>query len=39
MIPDEKKNFTRYYIDDLVNLYDYKELIISAGKIYETDSK
>ena len=39
MIPDEKKNFTRYYIEDLVNLYDYKESIIAAAKIYETGIK
>lgn len=35
MIPDENKNFTRYYLDDLINLYDYKTLIIAAAKIYE----
>lgn len=35
MIPDENKKFTRYNIDDLVNLYDYKALIMDAAKIYE----
>lgn len=34
MIPDENKHFTRYNIDDLINLYDHKAHIIEAAKIY-----
>lgn len=35
MIPDENKNFTRFYLNDLINLYDYKAQIIAAAKNYE----
>lgn len=35
MIPDKKKNFTRYDIDGIVSLYEYKAQIISAAKIYD----
>lgn len=35
MIPDKNKNFTRYYINELVDLYNYKSLIMDAAKIYE----
>jgi len=35
MIPDENKNFTRFHLDNLVNLYDYKTQLIAAAKNYE----
>lgn len=35
MIPDEKKNFTRYDIENIVSLYEYKAQIIAAAKIYD----
>lgn len=35
MIPDENKKFTRFYLNDLINLYDYKSQIIAAAKNYE----
>lgn len=35
MIPDEKKNFTRYDIESIISLYEYKSQIIAAAKIYD----
>lgn len=34
LLPDENKKFTRYYIDTLDNLYDYKSKIIECLKLY-----
>lgn len=34
LLPDENKKFTRYYIDTLDNLYDYKSQIIECLKLY-----
>ncbi|MBD5090053.1 MAG: endonuclease [Clostridiales bacterium] len=34
LLPDENKKFTRYYIDTLDNLYDYKTQIIECLKLY-----
>lgn len=34
MIPDENKNFTRYYIESLDDIYKYKNQIISIAKKY-----
>lgn len=34
LLPDENKKFTRYYIDTLDNLYDYKPQIIECLKLY-----
>lgn len=33
-IPDENKNFTRYYIDGLNDIYTYKDQIIESAKRY-----
>lgn len=34
LIPDENKNFTRYYLEDLNDIYQYKELLIKAVTNY-----
>lgn len=34
MIPDENKNFTRYYIDSIDDLYKYKDQLIEVIKRY-----
>lgn len=34
LIPDDNKNFTRYYFDSLGDLYNYKEAIIESIKHY-----
>lgn len=33
-IPDENKKFTRYIIEDLNDIYNYKELLIESVKRY-----
>lgn len=37
LIPDEKKSFTRYYIDSLNDLYDYKDQLLNVIKLYSED--
>lgn len=34
LIPDENKNFTRYYIDSLNDLYNYKDNLIQIASYY-----
>lgn len=34
LIPDEQKNFTRYYINDINEIYNYKDNIIEVAKRY-----
>lgn len=35
LIPDESKNFTRYYIDNIIDIYKYKEHLLASAKRYE----
>lgn len=35
LIPDENKNFTRYYIKSLDDIYQYKDLLIKTISFYE----
>lgn len=37
LIPDEKKSFTRHYIDSLNDLYDYKDQLLNVIKLYSED--
>lgn len=34
LIPDENKNFSKYFIDTLDDIYKYKDLLIHSAKIY-----
>lgn len=34
MIPDENKNFTRYYIDNVDDIYQYRDQLIEVAKRY-----
>ena len=35
LIPDENKNFTRYYIDNIIDIYKYKDNLLASAKRYE----
>lgn len=35
LIPDENKNFTRYYIESLNDIYQYRDLLIKTISFYE----
>lgn len=34
LIPDEQKNFSRFYIDSIDDIYNYKDMIIEVAKRY-----
>ena len=35
LIPDEKKIFSRYYIDSIIDIYKYKDKLLESAKRYE----
>ncbi len=35
MIPDNNKKFSRYYIDNIIDIYKYKNNLIESVKRYE----